>query len=271
MPELPEVETIGKDLRRILSGRCFTGATVHWPPTIARPSAEEFRQRIVGQRILDVGRRGKYLIFRLSGGDHLLIHLGMTGQLLIREAGAAMEPHLRVVFDLDDGRQLRFDDTRKFGRIYLVDDPAIVVGKLGPEPLAEDFTPEVFSHLLARRRGRLKSLLLNQKFLAGLGNIYADEALFAARLHPLRRADSLTPAEVERLHRGMRRVLRQALAHRGTTFDGSYRDPAGEEGTHQEELAVFRRTGQPCPRCGTSIERLVVGGRGTHFCPRCQS
>jgi formamidopyrimidine-DNA glycosylase len=269
MPELPEVETIKNDLRQALIGRRFNKVTVHWPRTVAHPAPEPFQRRLEGQRVLDVGRRGKYLVFRLSGGDYLLIHLKMTGRLLIRETGAAMEPHVRVVFDLDDGRQLRFDDTRKFGRMYLVDDPQTVVGRLGPEPL--DFTLEVFASLIARRRGRLKSLLLNQEFLAGLGNIYADEALFAASLQPLRCANTLTPAEVERLYHGIRHVLRQALARRGTTFDGRYRDPAGEAGGYQERLAVYRRAGQPCPRCGTPIERLVVGGRGTFFCPRCQA
>lgn len=270
MPELPEVETIRRDLLgATLVGHRIEDVTVRWPRHIATPSVEELRRRLPSQGILDVRRRGKYLIFPLSHGDFLLIHLKMTGQLLFRRATAPPDAYAHTVFHLDRGRELRFCDARKFGRVYLVPDPEEVVGWLGPEPLDERFTAEVLGHLLARRWGRLKSLLLNQAFLAGVGNIYADEALFLAGLHPLRTADSLSPDEVERLHGAIQRVLRQAIAGRGSSVD-RYRDASGEQGSYQEELLIFRRTGQPCPRCGGPIERIVVGGRGTHFCPTCQ-
>lgn len=270
MPELPEVETIAHGLRGPLIGRTFTGVRAGWENIVARPAVPEFRRRIQGQRILGIRRRGKYLIFDLSGGDRLLIHLKMTGQLTVKPGDAPPDPHGHTVFDLDDGRQLRFLDTRKFGRVYLVADENEVVGSLGPEPLADDFALSEFSALIRKRKGTLKPLLLNQQFIAGIGNIYADEALFVAGIHPQRQVDTLTDDEIERLYQAIRQVLRQALAEQGTTFDGAYRKVDGEEGKHQENLRVFQRKGQPCPRCGRAIERIVVGGRGTHFCPCCQ-
>jgi formamidopyrimidine-DNA glycosylase len=195
----------------------------------------------------------------------------MSGRLQIAPAAAPLDKHTHIVFDLDDGRQLRFQDTRKFGRMYLVDDPQRVTGGLGPEPLAGDFTLDEFRRRLARRSGRLKSLLMNQQFLAGVGNIYADEALFVARIHPLRAADSLTPEEQDRLYEAIRSVLRRAVANRGTTLeDRGYVDARGQAGAYQAQIEVYRRTGQPCSLCQTPIERLVIGGRSAHFCPRCQ-
>jgi formamidopyrimidine-DNA glycosylase len=270
MPELPEVETIVTGLRGPLIGRTFTGVRVRWENIVARPAVPEFQRRIRGQRILDIRRRGKYLVFDLSRGDCLLIHLKMTGQLTVRPGDAPADQYGHTVFDLDDGRQLRFLDMRKFGRVYLVVDENEVVGSLGPEPLADDFTFSEFVALIRKRKGALKPLLLNQQFIAGIGNIYADEALFVAGVHPQRKADTLTAEEIERLYQAIRQVLRQALADQGTTFDGAYRRVDGGEGEHQENLKVFRRKGQPCPRCGSAIERIVVGGRGTHFCPCCQ-
>jgi len=270
MPELPEVETIVNGLRGPLIGRTFTGVRVGWENIVARPAVPEFQRRIRGQQILSIRRRGKYLIADLSGGDSLIIHLKMTGQLTVRPGDAPADKYGHIVFDLDNGRQLRFLDTRKFGRVYLVADEKEVVGSLGPEPLADDFTLSAFSALVRKRKGTLKPLLLNQQFIAGIGNIYADEALFVAGLHPQRKADTLTEEEIERLYQAIRQVLRQALADQGTTFDRAYRKVDGEEGEHQENLRVFRRKGQPCPRCGSTIERILVGGRGTHFCPRCQ-
>ncbi len=270
MPELPEVETIVNGLQGPLIGRTFTGVRIGWENIIARPTVSEFQRRIRGRRILSIRRRGKYLIFDLSGGDSLIIHLKMTGQLLVKPADAPADKYGHTVFDLDDGTQLRFLDVRKFGRVYLVADENEVVGALGPEPLADDFTLSQFSALVRKRKGALKPLLLNQRFMAGIGNIYADEALFVAGLHPRHKADTLTDEEIERLYRAIRQVLRQALADEGTTFDGAYRKADGREGRHQENLKVFRRKGQPCPRCGHPIERIVVGGRGTYLCTRCQ-
>jgi formamidopyrimidine-DNA glycosylase len=270
MPELPEVETVVRGLRAPLIGRSITGVSVAWPRTIARPSVDDLVARVVGRRITLVGRRGKYLIIGLDQG-YLLIHLKMSGRLQVVPAAHPPDKHVRVLFDLDNGQQLRFQDVRKFGRLYAVDDPAEVTVGLGPEPLADDFTLDEFCHLLSRRSGRLKSLLLNQQFLAGLGNIYADEVLFSARLHPLRKASSLTRDEQDRLYRAIRTVLGHAVASRGTTLDDrGYVDALGQPGMYQEQLAVYGRQGEPCHRCQLPIERIIIGGRSAHFCPGCQ-
>ena len=269
MPELPEVETIARGLREPLVGRKFTGVRVGWENLVARPSVEEFEPGLVDQRILDLKRRGKYLVFDLSGGGSLIIHLRMTGRLMIKNPDDELDKHDHLIFELDDGQELRFNNLRKLGRVYLVDDEDEIVGKLGPEPLDNDFTPADFAALISGRRGKIKPLLLNQRFIAGVGNIYADEALFTARIHPECTADTLTAEEIECLYSAIRQVLAQGIENGGTTFS-DYRDAEGREGRNQEHLRVFRRTGQPCPRCGTPIERTVVGGRGTYFCPRCQ-
>jgi formamidopyrimidine-DNA glycosylase len=271
MPELPEVETVARGLREPLLGRRIVGVSVRWPRTVALLPVEEFRARLVDRRVLAIGRRGKYVIIDLDKGC-LLIHLMMSGRLQTVPAGHASDKHVHLLLDLDDGHQLRFRDVRKFGRVYLVDDPLQVTAGLGPEPLADSFTLDEFRRLLARRSGRLKSLLLNQQFLAGLGNIYADEALFAARLHPLRKADSLTTVEQARLYTAIRRVLNEAIGNRGTTLDdGGYTDAYGQSGAYQERITVYGRAGESCHRCCTPVERIVLGGRSTHFCPRCQN
>lgn len=270
MPELPEVETVARGLRQVMVGLTFTGVTVCWPRTIARPAVDEFARRIVGRQVRAVGRRGKYVRFTLDEG-YLLIHLKMSGRLRTASADDEADKHVHTVFDLDNGQQLWFRDVRKFGRVYLVDHPEEVTGALGPEPLDDAFTLADFQARLSRRSGRLKSLLLNQEFLAGLGNIYADEALFAAGLHPLRRADTLNSEEVERLYEAIQRVLRDAVAGRGTTLDdGGYRDAAGEPGAYQDQIFVYGRGGEACRRCQGVIERIVIGGRSSHFCPSCQ-
>jgi formamidopyrimidine-DNA glycosylase len=248
----------------------MTGMTAHWPRTIVSPELDEFAARIVDRQVQAVRRRGKYVLIDLDKG-HLLIHLKMSGRLLLVPASEPLDEYTHTIFDLDDGRQLRFRDVRKFGRVYLVKSPEKVTGHLGPEPLEEAFTLADFQQLLGRRTGRLKSLLLNQEFLAGLGNIYADESLHAAQLHPLRAADSLTAEEQARLYEAIRAVLRRAIIGRGTTLDDTgYVDAQGEPGAYQAQIAVYGRAGEPCPTCDTPIERLVVGGRSTHFCPRCQ-
>jgi len=271
MPELPEVETVTRGLRVPLMGRTITGVTVSWPRTLACPAAGEFADRIVGRRVVLIGRRGKYVVIELDRG-YLLVHLKMSGRLQVVPATEPLDKYVRVLFDLEDGQQLRFCDMRKFGRIYLVDDPADVTAQLGPEPLADDFTLDEFRCRLSRRTGRLKPLLLNQEFLAGLGNIYADEALHAAGLHPLRKADSLTPGEQARLYQSVRTVLRRAIANRGTTLtDGGYTDAMGQAGRYQDHIAVYSREGEPCLICQTPIERIVIGGRSAHYCPTCQA
>jgi formamidopyrimidine-DNA glycosylase len=274
MPELPEVETVARSLREHLVGRTIQGVTLRWHRTLALPrgddAGDEFRRRLLGRRVLSVGRRGKYVVLALDEG-HLLIHLKMSGRLQVVPCHEPADKHVQVLFDLDDGRQLRFRDVRKFGRVYLVDRPEAVTASLGPEPLAEDLNLSDFRRLLERRSGRLKSLLLNQSFLAGLGNIYADEALFRARLHPLRKAATLTAKEQERLYLAVRAVLAEAITDQGTTLsDGGYVDAQGQAGRYQERLAVYHRAGEPCARCQAPIERLIIGGRSSHFCPGCQ-
>jgi formamidopyrimidine-DNA glycosylase len=269
MPELPEVETIKNDLRPLLVGRTIVGVERGWEGCMDRPSVEEFCNQIVGRRIEDAERRGKFLVLTLSGARTLVVHLRMTGKLLITEATAPWETHTHLSLRLDDGRELRFVDVRKFGRLYLVAEPEEVLGDLGPEPLEEGFEAEDFYSLFQNRRGMIKPLLLNQRFIAGLGNIYVDEALFQARLHPQRKADTFTLEELTRLYNAIRQVLRQGIEDGGTSLT-DYVRPDGGEGKHQEQLFVFRRAEEPCPRCGMAIERIVVGGRGTFICPRCQ-
>jgi formamidopyrimidine-DNA glycosylase len=272
MPELPEVETVARGLQASLVGRTIAGVEVRWPRSVIPPDPTAFARRLMGQTVTSVGRRGKWLVIALSDGDTLLVHLRMTGQLVLEAGEGPDDQHVRVLFLLEDGGRLRFSDMRKFGRLWLVDDPAAALGALGPEPLGDGFTAARLGEMLARRRGRIKSLLLDQRFLAGLGNIYADEALWQACIHPLRQADSLSPAEVRRLHRAIRSVLRAAISSGGTTLpDRTYRQTDGRSGEFASRLAVYGQEGQSCPRCGTPIERVMVNQRGTHFCPRCQS
>ncbi len=270
MPELPEVETIARVLRLgspgqpALVGRRILGATLLWERTLAEPSPAEFKPRLTGQVIEDIGRRGKFLYFRLSR-DWLLYHLRMSGDLLVRPSGAPRETHDRLVLELDGGLQLVSNDARKFGRVWLVDEVDQVVGHLGPEPLDEGLTAEIFFNRLHASHRQLKPLLLDQTFLAGLGNIYVDEALNLAKLHPLTPANRLTEEQAGCLLEGIRKVLRDGIARNGASIDWVYRG-----GDFQNYFRVYQRTGEPCPECGTPIARIVVGQRGTHFCPQCQ-
>jgi formamidopyrimidine-DNA glycosylase len=270
MPELPEVEYIARQLRRELVGRTFTGVDVEWPRAVAGTDATEFTARVVGQRVTEIGRRGKYLLISLSDGDTLVVHRRMTGNLVFARLDQVI-PYTRVRFDLDDGSQLAFSDPRKFGRLMLAAAGELphVLGGLGPEPLEAAFTPQALAMQLAGRSTAIKALLLDQSAIAGLGNIYADEALFRAGTHPLRPAASLTADEVAALHAGIRSALLTGIEHGGTTF-GRHRDVHNEAGTNREHLDVYRRAGQPCHRCGAAIQRIVVAQRGTHFCSRCQ-
>ncbi len=271
MPELPEVETLARELNGVLVGRSIVRAEVCWPGTVAAPDPEVFIRRLAGRRIGEIRRRGKWLLLGLEGEEWLLIHLRMSGRLAVEGADAPEDTHTRVVFYLDDGQRLRFSDPRKFGRMALTARPEEWLGDLGPEPLDPALTPERLAGMLRGRRGRLKPLLTDQRFLAGLGNIYADEVLWRAGLHPLRRADTLTPEEAARLHGAIREVLERAIARRGTTLaDQRYVLPDGRPGEFAAHLVVYGREGASCPRCGASIVRARVGGRSAHFCPQCQ-
>ncbi len=269
MPELPEVQTIVGDLLPHLTGRTITDVRLAWPKAVAAPDVEGFVLGLRGQRIVGMERRGKYIALALESGRYLVLHLKMTGALLWRQASDPPDRFTRTVFALDGGHELRFTDIRKFGRLWLVDDLAQALPALGPEPLDGAFTAERLAQALKGRRAPIKACLCDQKVVAGVGNIYADEALFLAGVHPLRRADGLRRAEVARLRDSIVTVLEQGIRNRGTSFD-TYRDGHGNKGSNQLAVRVYQRDGEPCPRCGTAIRRTVVGQRSAHFCPNCQ-
>ena len=274
VPELPEVQTIVNDLIGTgIVGQKIIDVSVFWPATIAMPSQSDFVRQLRGQPINAVYRRGKFIVFQLTGPRILAVHLRMTGRFFLAEGRALRLPHVHVVMTLCGGRILCFHDTRKFGRFYLIDDPEQFLGALGSEPLSRGFTAQKLADALAGRKRQIKPLLLDQTFIAGLGNIYVDEALWAARIHPLRRSDALTMPEVRDLHAAIRRVLRQGLKNRGTTLgtgQGNFASLGTARGANARLLKVFRRTGQPCHRCGQAVERIIVGQRSTHLCKGCQ-
>lgn len=273
MPELPEVETVARVLHAQLVGKRFVGAEIFWPGAVATPAAHEFGAQIAGRRIEQVTRRGKFVVMSLQPRSYMLVHLRMTGCLLVCDVQmnpqCTLDPYTRAILHLDSGQWLRFRDTRKFGRLYLVDDVAQVAGHLGPEPLSTEFTVEALWTILQDHRRRIKPLLSDQRLIAGLGNIYIDEALWEAGIHPLRLAHTLTREEAERLWEAIRHVLNSAIANMGTTLR-NYRTPDDQPGENEEALRVYGRKGRACPRCGHPIERLVVGQRGTSICPYCQ-
>ncbi|MEW6225884.1 MAG: bifunctional DNA-formamidopyrimidine glycosylase/DNA-(apurinic or apyrimidinic site) lyase [Chloroflexota bacterium] len=274
MPELPEVETVARDLRRHLlpdgggPGPEIAGARVAWPGTLRDGDPASFAAGVTGRRIEGIGRRGKQLVVDLDGGSFLTIHLKMTGQLFVVPATLPHDPYERAALVLADGREVRFRDVRKFGRIglYVADDDPF--DGIGPEPLDPRFTLREFRRRIRRRRARLKPLLVDQAFLAGVGNIYADEALWRSRLHPLRTAATLRPADERALYRNVTEILAEAVERRGSSID-DYTAPDGD-GEMQERLDVYQRTGQPCRRCGHPVRRIVIGIRATHFCTWCQ-
>jgi formamidopyrimidine-DNA glycosylase len=288
MPELPEVETIRRQLEPEVTGRTITGAEVldeRWTRPLLRARVEE---RLAGRRIEDVGRRGKYLVLTLDDGSALVMHLRMTGNLLLREADAeepagrlgmarlyeadASVRHLRARLELDDGTELWFTDPRRFGHgeVLAADEiDEYFASRLGVEPLEEALTPEHLLEVAAGRTAPLKSFLLNQAMVAGIGNIYADEALWRAHLHPLSPAGSMRLEHAEELVDGIVGALEAGLSHGGSSID-DYRDARGEKGSMQDEFLVHTREGEDCLRCGETIKRIVVCGRSTYFCPGCQ-
>ncbi len=273
MPELPEVETIARKLRPHLEGRAFVEAQILWERTVAQPDALTFCRALIGARVNSVGRRGKFLLFGMASDQTWLVHLRMTGKFFVHPAGesAPDDPHTRAVFCLDDDTRLVYVDQRKFGRFHLVDDPVEVIGKLGPEPLAPEFTAAWLGMHLQGRKTEVKRLLLDQRFIAGLGNIYVSEALWRARIHPLRAANTLSDAEAARLHTAIVAVLEEGIGNGGTSLqDRQYVYPDGNLGQQQRYLAVYDRAAERCPRCGYAIERIVQAQRSTFFCPICQ-
>lgn len=274
MPELPEVETIRRTLAPRLAGRAVVAVELLKPAQIRHPDPQTFRREMEGRRFAGPGRRGKYLLLHLEGGGTLCCHLRMSGRLYMAEAAHPRPRHTHVVFRLDDGHELRYEDQRTFGGFHLIGPdgtgapPGLLT--LGPEPFDPEWTPAYLAGRLAGRRAPVKGVLLDQTAVAGLGNIYADELLFRAGVRPDRPAGDLSPAEIERLHAGARAVLEAAIARRGTTFS-LYFDGEGTPGDFYSELRVFDRAGEPCYTCGTAIRKIRVAGRGTHYCPRCQT
>jgi formamidopyrimidine-DNA glycosylase len=271
MPELPEVETVARQLGPEVEGRRIERLEVldaRW----SRPvPAERLGAEVSGRTIERLGRRGKYLLLKLDGEETLVMHLRMTGNLVISEGGEAEPVHLRARFLLDDGRELRFTDPRRFGEAFLIADDQLPVRfeNMGVEPLSADFTAAELGAQAAGRTAPLKSFLLDQARIAGVGNIYADEALFRARLHPLSPAGSMKAEHLEAVRDGIVAALEAGLEHGGASID-DYLDGRGERGAMQDEFLVHTREGEPCPSCGGAIARIVVSGRSTYYCPSCQ-
>jgi formamidopyrimidine-DNA glycosylase len=273
VPELPEVETLRGDAERLLVGRRIVAADLLVPAVLREPTPTAFVAALHGAAIVGAERRAKYLLLGLEDDRVLALQLAIYGQLLLCPSNTPREPETLLVLDLEDGGEVHLRDGSNYTRIWLVprDDlrEALRLDTLGPEPLAPAFTLDELRERLGGRRARLKGLLLDQHVIAGLGNIYVDEALWRARLHPARTASSLSERELAALHEAIRSVLAEAIEHRGTTFH-TYRDLLGEKGHHQDALAVFHRQGKPCTRCGTPVQRTSLAGRDTHLCPTCQ-
>jgi formamidopyrimidine-DNA glycosylase len=276
MPELPEVETVRLQLESLLVGRRLERVEI-LDERLTRPFDPELvAAELEGERFAAVERRGKYLVFRFESGRVLLSHLRMTGTFLHVDAGDGLgvsDPHRRAVFSLDNGSDVVYRDVRRFGTWLLLEphefEPYVGM-RVGKEPLTPAFTARSLAGRLAGRRAPVKAALLDQRAVAGIGNIYVDEALWRARIHPLRPAGDVDPGEVRRLHRAIRDSLRAGIARQGSTLR-DYRKPDGEAGSMQEEFKVYGRAGEPCLRCGTPIEKIRAGGRGTSYCPRCQA
>lgn len=273
MPELPEVETVKQTLQPKIAGLRFKDVNILLPKVIRSPGPEEFREKIMNKKILRISRRGKYLLISLTGGLNLVAHLRMTGSLVYSRPEEPRSRYTHLVFSLDDGCELRFADMRQFGGLWLV--PADEMDRmsgyknLGVEPLSAGFTTSYLKKELRHRHARIKPLLLDQTFIAGLGNIYTDEALYRAKINPERQAATLNPREIVRLHRSVKEVLEEGIAHRGTTVR-DFIDGDGRSGSYQELLRVYNREGSPCSCCGKNIIRKKVGGRSSYFCPSCQ-
>jgi formamidopyrimidine-DNA glycosylase len=272
MPELPEVETIRRGLEQVLPGLVFSQVEIICPAPFKAASAGLFSESIVGKKVLGAARRGKYLLLNLDNSDSIVIHLRMTGRLVFSRHQQQADRHTRLLFHFTDGSCLSFSDIRKFGTVNLLtagDKCNTALPVLGPEPLSGDFNFPYLDRELEKRVVSVKALLLNQKVIAGLGNIYADEILHRAAIRPERKARSLVRKERLALFRSIREVLEEAISCRGTTMS-DYRDATGAVGQFQEKLQVYGRRGLPCPRCGAIICRSQIAGRGTHFCPQCQ-
>lgn len=270
MPELPEVETFRRFLLQGVSGspsilgKRIENAEVLWEGSLAFPTPDQFLDRIQGQFVTGISRRGKNLLVSLSD-QTLIIHLRMSGELVVEEKTNPKGKHYRIILNFSDQYRLAFNNIRKFGRIWLTSDPESVVGHLGPEPLAEDFTPQRFHKLLHSRNRQLKYFLLDQTLIAGMGNIYTDESLYRARLHPARISSTLSEAESKLLWKSIREVLKEGIQNHGSSIDWMYKG-----GDYQKYLSVYNLEGKHCQRCNTPIERIKIAQRSTYYCPSCQ-
>jgi len=269
MPELPEVETTVNELRPGVTGRRIIGVDILSAGTIAMPAPAEFKEGLTGQVITSLSRRGKHLVFHLDSGCYLIAHLRMTGALLLKPATEKPEKYVRVIIYLDSDQAMHFRDVRRFGRMWLVEDAGKVTGKLGPEPLAPDFTAEVLARVLTKRSTPVKSMLLDQTLIAGIGNMYADEALYRAGIHPLQPGGSLNKNEIKKLHEAIQQVLSQGILHCGASTDTFIR-PGGSLGEAHLQFKVAHQKGRACAVCGETIVRTTVKQRGSFFCPHCQ-
>jgi formamidopyrimidine-DNA glycosylase len=262
MPELPEVETIRREVLPFVRGRTIKTVEIIDPRNIKKISVPLFKKALAGQRILDIERRAKYQLFKLASGQYLVVHLGMTGRLLFRP-----DKYVKVVFRLSGGKALYFSDARLFGKLYFFDHyPPL---KLGPEPLEKDFSWQKLKALLLKKKSSIKMVLLDQKVISGVGNIYANEALFRAGILPQRKANKLTDQEYKKLHKAIVAVLQAGIKYGGTS-DSWYVDARGEKGRFQDHLLVYGRKGEPCAKCRGEVVRVSHGQRGTFYCPKCQ-
>lgn len=273
MPELPEVETVRRSLEPILLGKTILQVVINYSGIIKKPDPSGFRAILEGRSILGVGRRGKYLLFKLSGNYTLVIHLRMTGQLVLVEKGRESTKHTHLIFHLNEDIDLHFVDIRKFGMVYLIptehwNEIGGLAG-LGPEPLSADFTQSYLEERISAGKGNLKSFLLDQSQIAGIGNIYADEILFEAGLHPERLRLTLSGEEIERLYLAINLKIKEGIEYRGTSIR-DYVDGRGEKGGFQDRLKVYDRGGKNCVKCGNTLIKGIVAGRGTVYCPNCQ-
>ena len=273
MPEMPEVEMIRRTLCEKVAGRTIAHVEILLTRLIKWPAAYEFQAVVANQKILELRRRGKYLLFFLEDGLVMVVHLRMTGRLQYATKDMARDKYARLLFHLDNGDVLVYSDTRTLGTLYALPEEELWrisgLSQLGPEPLSPEFTLDYFSDKIKKRQGKIKALLLDQKIIGGLGNIYVDESLAIARILPERTAASLNEAEVASLYHAVNQTIAEGIEHGGTTFR-DYRDGEGKSGSHQNYLWVYGRKGQPCKTCGTPIEWKEVAGRGTHYCPYCQ-
>lgn len=273
MPELPEVETIRRSLTDLIVGKTIESAQITYPKLLKNASPEKFERDLPGRTIAAVKRRGKYLLIEFQDDYVMIIHLRMTGQLRYEKPETPLRKHTHFVLQLSDGHQLRFVDTRKFGMIFIGSreqaEHDAGLHRLGPEPLSDDFSVEYLTEVLQGTARKVKSVLLDQQKIAGLGNIYVDESLFRAGIHPESTACCLPPEKVRQLHHSIRQVLRDGIEHRGTTLN-DYVDGFGRQGEFQFQLNVYGRKEKPCPVCGAAILKCRVMQRGTHLCPVCQ-